>query len=60
MKESIISLGNNESNVNLISVILHGYCHIDSQRGRITMHVRIGIPGSEGGMEGAAPSRIKM
>ena len=31
-------------------------CYIGSQRGRVPMQVRIGRPGSEGGVGGAEPS----
>ena len=41
-------------------VILTGYCHIGSQRGRVPTHVRAGWPGSEGGVGGAGPRQTKM
>ena len=36
------------------------YCHIGSQRRRVPTHVRIGRPGSEGGVGGAGPIPMKM
>ena len=36
------------------------YCHIGSQRRRLPMHVQAGWPGSEGGVGGAGPNRMKM
>ena len=37
-----------------------GYCHIDSQWGRVPTQVRVRRPGSEGGMGGAESSRTQM
>ena len=39
---------------------VNGYCHIDSQRGRVPMQVRAGRPGSEGCLGGAGPNWMKM
>ena len=36
------------------------YCHIGSQHGRVSMQVRIGRLGSEGGVGGAGPSQRKL
>ena len=43
-----------------IFVILTGYYHIGSQRGKVPMHVRARQPNSEGGVGGAGPSWMKM
>jgi hypothetical protein len=43
-----------------VFVILTRYSHIGYQRGRVPMQVRAGRPGSERGVGGVRPSRMKM
>ena len=43
-----------------ILVILIGYCHIGSQRGRVPTQVRARRLGSEGGVEGVGPNQMKI
>jgi hypothetical protein len=43
-----------------IFVVLIGYYHIHSQRGRVPMHVQARRSSKEGDMGGAGPNQMKM